>query len=104
MSASVACDAAYIKALRVSIPHRDPHLSRPRRPCTIGHPLGRAGRRRAAVGPASAQRPRYPEAIVSRREIRSAIGGWVEKSRETSWARNGLAIIMWLALTICCWG
>ena len=33
--------------------------------------------------------------------MRSAIGGWVDISRETSWARNGLAMIMWLALTSC---
>ena len=32
--------------------------------------------------------------------MRSGIGGWVENSLETSCARNGLAIIMWLALTM----
>ena len=30
--------------------------------------------------------------------MRSAIGGWVDIRRETSWARNGLAIIMWLGV------
>ena len=32
--------------------------------------------------------------------MRSGIGGWVENSLETSCGRNGLAIIMWLALTM----
>src|SRR5450631_2567177 len=47
-----------------------------------------------ALAVSNGQRSRYPEAIVSSRAIRSAIGGWVAKRRDASWARNGLAIIM----------
>ena len=36
--------------------------------------------------------------------MRWSIGGCVERKRVTSWARNGLAIIMWLALTMSCDG
>ena len=32
--------------------------------------------------------------------MRSVIGGCVEKNRDTSWGRNGLAIIMWLEFWI----
>ena len=32
--------------------------------------------------------------------MRWSIGGCVDRKRVTSWARNGLAIIMWLALTM----
>src|SRR5690606_37877407 len=44
---------------------------------------------------------RGPPAIFSSRAMRSAMGGWVEKSFDIPWpGRNGLAIIMWLAVSM----